>query len=507
MQFRLLSPFRAHFSIDKSHALSNPLLYINHWETVSTFLTKYIKDVDDILSINCSHAGIDIGYMKYVDIYEDANTPSPEALILHANDTPGSIVDSCRLSIQKELDSHGDGKSLFSIVHGSSYFRVFDNTIAMYEVTLDVHQEYFDDEYEALVLWITDWGNAFMDRIVSQFYGSVLYPMFVALWQDGLKNSWTNIIERPGLHKGFPELNPVFEAESYSSGNYRPGNLRTKKLPALSADKYKKNRSYIVAQTLWVNRTAFTFGLTPEFKSNFLKSWIPLSTSEESIYAEIHKEGTVFLGWGHNTIDRPNEDPLCLDAWQALLFVQYYYAAFESLNTGLQRYIGASLSTLSKREIRSLSDTLREIHTFASMTAIEFDENILNLQSSRRSMALALSSRYHIESLIGAVSKKQEVLSDLINKLFEKSTRSYQQFVELILFSLGGLALIDLSISMSSYVKSEVGDPSRSPSQDNVWGVLDLIELIPPDVLLTASMLVLILMSGIYLFLQRNQAT
>ena len=214
----------------------------------------------------------------------------------------------------------------------------------------------------------------------------------------------------------------------------------------------------------------------------------------------------MFLGWGHNVFDQDQDERLASDGWDALLFMQYYYSSFDSLNTSLSRYVGLSLAELTAKQVRNLSYALQDVNTYASILGVAYEDDLMNLQGARRGMATALAERYEVSILLSSIARKQEALTKIVDRLFEKSTRIYQRVVEVILFGIGGVALIDLTVSLSSYANSNIERPLTSPAEDAFSGVLDIASRLPPDLFINTSVVTLIIITALYMILIKRKS-
>jgi hypothetical protein len=323
--------------------------------------------------------------------------------------------------------------------------------------------------------------------------------MLISIWNSPYGS---DVLEKPGQHKGFPEMHLDEPERTGFFGLFRGNKDR------LDPEFYRKRkeRATVAAQTLWTNRSVFTQDMAEYEKHRFEREWIPLASGQEHLKDFINRRHSVFLGWGHNTFDVSPDSRLGSDGWDAVVLTQYFYAAFDSINTSLNGFIGVSLSDLKPDQIRRLSQTLLELNTYSNMLLISYQDNVLNLQGARRGFVVTLAERYKIDFLISSINEKRAVLSTLIDRLNQKATSIYQRVIEVMLFVIGGLAFVDVTISISQYARStDVAEPSLSPANDGTWGLLDLGLVLPPDTLIYGSIGFLLIATALYLSLQRGR--
>ena len=273
---RLLTPFRIHFSIDKSRIFANPNDYVKRWDALARHIEGYAGKSRNISTITCSHSGVDIGFMKYHDIYENANRPTPEVVTMHLEDGPETVVHESMAGVLDEIDATESNPFAFEIVPGTSVLRLFDNTVATYEVSIQVSKKELLDRVDAFIAFATQWGNRYTDIVVGQLYGRVIFPLLVGIWESPVN---TDFIEKPGEHKGFPEMVLGYDENKFDRILQTPERLLKRK-NNLDPRLYRDKRAVIAAQTLWVNRSLYTSGLTTKERHEVIHKWAPLAPEQ-----------------------------------------------------------------------------------------------------------------------------------------------------------------------------------------------------------------------------------
>ena len=231
-----------------------------------------------------------------------------------------------------------------------------------------------------------------------------------------------------------------------------------------------------------------------------LDHWLPLATSEPHIRDLSRASGTIFLGWGHNVFDRPMDSRASCDAWYSLLLGQFFYTVLDCASVGLSRFIGMSLSGLSMKETQRLNAELQDVVSQVQLVTTQFHDTQQNLQGTRRAYFNDLASRWRMDVLTENVEKKIRIVTGLIERLFQRSTRLNQTLVELMLFAIGGISLVSFGLSLSQYALSA----NPSPAIDRVPGLLDAGAALPPDLMIWVCIILLILWLVIFLGIDKR---
>jgi len=156
-----------------------------------------------------------------------------------------------------------------------------------------------------------------------------------------------------------------------------------------------------------------------------------------------------------------------------------------------------------------LRKKVEEISNNASTAIFSYEDSIMDLQGWRRETAIDICATYGIKGLVQRIQRKIDVTDRLSRQLMEEASATYYQIVEFILFALGGLSLVDLSIAVSEYGRSAaMGDTSGATvSEDGIPGLLDVGRVLPPDILIYINIMFLFTLSALFIYLKRTKRT
>jgi hypothetical protein len=477
MHMRLLSPFRCHLNIENSRVLHHEKSYGTNWEEIRDAVRPDIDAIAPGTSVEFLHAGLAPMAMRFQNLSVDGSIFPPEVLRIAPPPT-ATIVSEVATIAEAEL-AGGKFAGLARPEAETLLFRVFDNTIAIAELTLEIDQDILFADPEGAIDAIQRYTNRLMETLVRRYYAEALLPLVIAVWRRDAKRKF---VEDPGSYTGFPDL-AIEEAKL----SREPGPLPT----------FREGNA---GQILWVNRSFCTAGLDPSRRETLLDHWVPLATSETHLREQARAPGAVFLGWGHNVFDRPMDSRASADAWYSLLLCQFFYTVLDCASVGLSRFIWMSLSGLSMKETRALNSELQEVVSQVQLVMTQFHDTQQNLQGTRRAYFNDLAARWRMDVLTENVEKKIRIVTQLIERLFERSTRLNQTLVEVMLFAIGGISLVSFGLSVSQYALSA----TPSPANDKVPGILDAGAALPPDLMIWACILLLVLWLVVFLGVDRQ---
>lgn len=477
MLMRLLSPFRCHLNVENSRVLHHEASYGRNWEEIREAVKPDIDARAPGTSVEFLHAGLAPMAMRFQNLSVDGSLFPPE--ILRITPPPGASIVA---EVSGEAEAEVAGSRFAGIARPEAdtlLFRAFDNTIAIAELTIDIDEDLVFADPEGAIDAIQRYTNRLMESLVRRYYAGVIFPLLIAAWRRSERRKF---IETPGAYTGFPDITIVEET------------------PGREDDPMPTFREGTAGQILWVNRSFCTAGLDPARRETLLDVWLPLATSEAGLRDHARSPGSIFLGWGHNVFDRPMDSRASCDAWYSLLLCQFFYTVLDCTSVGLSRFIGMSLSGLSMKETHRLNAELQDVVSQVQLVTTQFHDTQQNLQGTRRAYFNDLAARWRMDVLTDNVEKKIRIVTGLIERLFQRSTRLNQTLVELMLFAIGGISLLSFGLGLSQYAMST----KPSPAEDRVWGLLDAGASLPPDLMIWVCVLLLILWLVIFLGIDKR---
>lgn len=182
------------------------------------------------------------------------------------------------------------------------------------------------------------------------------------------------------------------------------------------------------------------------------------------------------------------------ESWFRGLAVCQLYNAILSIYGGILKSsyselndFGAKRSRKNKDLHRLMTDITRTLDHL-EFTRLEFNEALVGMQAGRAKVVKAACEAWNLDGLIQGALERTDLIRSKISRLLEARKSELNRSVELILAGIGGVALIDLFISLTT--------ASRDLGDDRVPGLLDVFLWLPPDGSIALSTLLLVAVSG-----------
>lgn len=478
MRLRLVVPFRCHFNMNNPRVWADEDGYCRFWNEIAQALPASGRNYPLIRSCDFLHTQPTPVGLRYQRLAECGSLRSPEILRVH----PAAEVDQLVRGAAKKAEdvlTVDRLKGALVFVSETLLFRLYDHTLGLAEVALEFPEALWEGDGKQLTVDIQNWSNTFMNQFIPAYYRSALFPLVIDLWR---LDSAGGYLETPGDYHGFPEVTLKERAERTSAAplDYEP---------------------VAAGQPLWVNRSLHVDALNVPRRQAILKHWVASACDDIGMARQTE---FVYLGWGHNVFNAPVDSVLARDAWEVLLLCQYFYTVLESANLGLTRFIGLSLGQLSHQETQKLDLVLQDVVASVNLLIVDFNDTQQNLQGHRQAFFKDLRHRWGVDTLVQNVEKKIGLVETQINRLYEKSVKTSQTLIGLILCAIGGIALVSLCLSLSQYARSAVVPSEQGPAGDGVWGLLDLAAVYPPDAVIWGGIFILTGLLGLFWLFQRR---
>lgn len=335
---------------------------------------------------------------------------------------------------------------------------LYDDTVALLQV--DVVFEATADE---LSLLLESHG---LDRVLSEFaknvYQDMIYPDFREYASRfGKKNN--RPLEPSLSHLRNPNELTVFRDVAFT----------TSKAPD----------SYV----LWTGRYIVASPDILDSKlGDSLCRWVSYSGPKTALL-----EDRQIVGSGNILV--LNDDPEAVgESWFRGLSICQYYNAILSIYGGILKSSYSKLNEYidaPRRKNQKLNTLMRDITRsldHLEFTRLEFNDAVVGVQAERAKVVKVACDAWKLEELIDSALERTNLIRSKITRLLEARKSEQNRSVELILSGIGGVALIDLFISLTT--------ASRDLGEDDIPGLLDAFLWLQPDgsIALSTALLVLI---------------
>lgn len=474
MRVILISPFRCHFNLNTHHLFFREKEYSGLWRKVE----ERLDTGGFASSITYRHRDLGNPGMRYQRISEDGSLIPAE--IFTAALEPGLIAKLGAAAI-KEADAgleDEEFRGLIEVEEGSAKLWQFENTIGVLGVRVRIDESALGDRLGEFFKAFQTWSNQFKASLTQRLYREHFFPFLLAIW--GLDED--QFLQTPGDYLSYPNvsLNPLPEKGArYASES-------------------------VEAPPLWVNRTLLFDEVSAELRGVLERHWVFAMSDLGPFRSEIEKDDAIWLGWGNNVITEDVDSDRCRDALSSLVLCQYFYAVMDSANNNLSRFVGIAQSDASIKETRALNRKLEEVVNTVNTLLIQYADTQQNLQGHRQVFLKDLIAKWDLGILIENIEKKIGICTQQIERLYETVNSQSAFIMEVILFFIGGLALVDFVKGMSEYATALQESPDTDPTRDGLLGFLDLVLLLPPEGVVWSGVMLLLVSFVIFYLLQRR---
>ncbi|GHD49459.1 hypothetical protein SAMN05216429_11231 [Marinobacter persicus] len=225
-----------------------------------------------------------------------------------------------------------------------------------------------------------------------------------------------------------------------------------------------------------------------------LRLWASYTGSPEALL-----EARQFVGSG-NILAVADDVESQANNWLRGLSVCQLYNAVLSIYGGILKSSYSELNDIagSRRRSKDLHRLMTDITKtldHLEFTRLEFNEAIIGVQAERAKVVRATYAAWNLGELIEGSLERTGLIRSKISRLLEARKSQLDRSVELILAGIGGVAVIDLFISLTT--------ASRGLERDDIPGVLDVFEWLQPDGSIALSTTILVLIS-FYIYLAKR---
>lgn len=340
---------------------------------------------------------------------------------------------------------------------------LYDDTVALLQVDFVFNVE---DEQA-----IERLRRPCFDQSVSDFsrilYNDFIYPEFQYL-EDFFTNSKKNFCSFPPIKLKNPENFSIFRDVTFSKGS--------------------APRPYV----LWTGRCMVVHrNLMNSELGDVLCDWVSFSGSKEDLLSCGHAIGSGSILVVANDLDAKQDD------WLRGLLVCQFYNAFLSVYGGILKsnyslindYFGKSV--MKKKDLSILMKKITKSLDHLEFSRLEFKDMVVGVQAGRELVVGQVCDKWKIYSVLDGVIERAGLIRSRIDRLILAQSNKVNRSVEAILFGIGGVAVVDLCLSLII--------ASKELGKDRFPGLLDAVSIMDPDGSLLISSGFLLLMA-IYIY-------
>ncbi|RBW49972.1 hypothetical protein [Marinobacter sp. F3R11] len=226
-----------------------------------------------------------------------------------------------------------------------------------------------------------------------------------------------------------------------------------------------------------------------------LRHWVSYSGSIEDLSHQRH-----YVGSGNILVVDEEPEANRQDWFRGLSICQYYNAILFIYGSILKSSYSQLTDMLGARRTRNseLNRLMGDITLsldHLEFTRLEFNEARVGVQGDRTDIVEDTCAAWKLDKLITGTLERTDLIRSRIARLLDARKSRVDKTVELILAGIGGVALVELFISLTT--------TARSLPIDDFPGILDIFLWLPPNGAIALSSL-LLLMIFIYIYLAKR---
>jgi hypothetical protein len=226
-----------------------------------------------------------------------------------------------------------------------------------------------------------------------------------------------------------------------------------------------------------------------------LCQWASYGGSQSELLESRHHVGS------GNILVLSDDPEACRSDWFRGLSLCQFYNAILSIYGGILKSGYSQLTELigtrrgNSRKLNTLMADITRSLDHLEFTRLEFNDARVGVQAERARIVEDTCTAWKLDNMIGSALERTNLIRSRIARLLEERRTQLNRSVELILSGIGGVALIDLFISLTM--------ASRNLEEDAIPGLLDAFRWLPPDGSIAVSSTILVLVS-IYVYLAKR---
>jgi len=197
--------------------------------------------------------------------------------------------------------------------------------------------------------------------------------------------------------------------------------------------------------------------------------------------------------------------PFC-HPWEAMLYSQFYYAAFDVVQTRIYRVLAHSFTPESRQELRCLKDDLDEMVKESTLLILDYQENLKYYQRSVRATMKDILTNWELESvLLMQVRGAVEACNERVEELHKRATARSSVYTDLILLAIGVTSVFGILLALLEYGRTLALDANLTVYERGSFNFVDWIAAHSTDGILLVAAILSAALVGLYWYFKRQQ--
>jgi hypothetical protein len=191
-----------------------------------------------------------------------------------------------------------------------------------------------------------------------------------------------------------------------------------------------------------------------------------------------------------------------------MIIAQYYYAAFDHLQSIISRILAISVAGDGTRKVSTVKALLDEAVRQAHMLKLEYEENRKYYAPRVGAEVDEILEGWGFED--GLRQRIDERLADCDQRLGEIHSRALERgsvYTDLILLAIGIVAIFQIPLSLADYGRAMTTDPNLYVyDQSSSWNVVGWLGASTTDALLIAGLVLSVGLTLLYAWFRTSKS-
>lgn len=477
---QLTAPFRTLININSEQAAADPAT------AAALFVDAAAKvQAASDWDVQTPWENLQRGFRRYATISDDYVSlfARPLFIIRPPADRVAAWETAAREALAKAL---GRAPDAVGVRINRAEFRLFDNTIGVASIALTAHGKTRHKNFLADALVHFDHLSDVLSAQLVETATPVAQMLVKALAEVPAsrrrhRDRRQQLVRRGGQFLSFADLNDFADNLTGAAKDGGSG----------------------VDLHLWTNRILFVpaAAFEPGLCEAIRRSWkvpvddqVPLPHVDD-LSARINIGNSVFVG----SIDRFAERGLP----QTMAAAQFFYAQLDVLKHNMSALYAELYEYVPMKHFRQMRERISRTNSQVNFILSELSDYRLGVQGTRKWYFDALYDCFLFDLLIDSVRQKQQTVQERAADLQARLFARIDGFIEALIFFLGAVTLIDITLALLGLAKGS--DHSISgPSVEYRDGALALLRSLPSDLVLSIITLIVLLFLGLFVLRRRQ---
>ncbi len=489
MKFRFMGPCLTRINIRPEQIVSPQNNYLNFWDRVAeTFengKTASLADINFLTNtIELPHSSDALGLHK--TLYESVLTDTAK-MPAHAVKLSFEVSDKFWKQICNKIISEGSGaypegvtkehvsqlSQALSLINSSSAVKLYYSNIMILQFDVKLSDDYLagfaDTENSDINLNVIEWFGIALFQHISDKVEELLSSQI-----SSLSSKHNDIID---ISKERPQGGPPY-------------------IKTIDQNNKSASKSDRRGPALWVTRSLFlekTHSLNDDLSKKLMACWLgPVSQDnwEQDMQETGYSMRWLRYGFDEKLMKQLGSD--FSDAWESMLFSQFFWAAMETVEHEMFAVLGSLNTKVSGGKIVKASyQQLISVRETAELTLAHYEHLKRYLTRTRVHLVEQIMDGWGFQALVRNLRETITLCNRRHQMLLQRASAQNSLFTDILLFFIGTVAIIELMITMSITGRTLASDATLGLRNEGELDVMSLLSTLPMDRLLLSSVVII----------------